>query len=304
MICKSCGGMIPEGATFCPICGKKLKTKEVHSFTGVETKRTAVPFVLLMLLLCANTLYSWYRILGYGDSLYMGIVVNSLAVLVGLVVLGISIKKGKVDIYKYHFSDILVFCCGGMIVPGILWRIETLIVVVFGYAMTGTYSIIHNIVEPLTQVPAFWLTLGIVLLGMARQGEKPSKKQILILPVILLLRSILMFLFRHQIAISWNLPMEIMELYSIFCVLYFMLYWLWPIAILWTFWSLGSNRVGMAGVIVAFCGMLVLELLLVIMFWHGMHLGMAGYGMAKGIAPLFALVILGIASKIHEKKME
>ena len=86
---------------------------------------------------------------------------------------------------------------------------------------------------------------------------------------------------------------------SLFC-------WLWPLVILQAFHRLGTDKVGPVGASAALVGMQLAELFLMTVFMAGRigvpSMGLMGYGPANALAPLFGLLLLGAATRLHKKK--
>lgn len=303
MFCKFCGKEITAETAFCPECGKKLKKEETRE---KEARRSvSAPLVLMILLLCGSTVYSWLRVLLFKDQVSVGFLVESLMLVAGLIILAVCISKEKIDPTKYRFSDVLVLVClWGPLFTLVLLK-ESEIVQNFGsYALAAFWGV-NSLMEPLLQFPGFWVALGLVLLGLGRRGEwKPSKKQWLILLAVLLVRSTAALIFDRPMMSTLEVPAEIVAYLYDFGGPYLVLCWLWPLVILNVFWKLGRGKIGAPGAAAAFVGMRLGEFLLLPIFLAILHFGMAGYGIAKGISPLFGLVILCIAARLHKKKSE
>ena len=302
MFCKYCGRDIPETSEFCPECGKKLKKESVKS---TEERRPAGAVLALMLLvLCSSTVVDWGRVLLFGYRVSIGLVLTTVMLAAGLALLGTMVGRGKICTADYRISDLLVLLCVWMVVPGLMFRWELYLVGYFlGVNASSAYWTMQTFIMPTIQLPAFWLVLGLIVLGLGRRGNwQPDKKQKLVLSVVLALCSVLGFLFAPQLAMLNDAPIEVLDIaaktarvLSLFC-------WLWPLVILQVFHRLGTDKVSPMGAGAALVGMQLGELFLLQIFLAVLHLNPVGFGISKGLALLFGLLILGAATRLHKKK--
>ena len=302
MFCKYCGRDIPETSEFCPECGKKLKKESVKS---TEERRPAGAVLALMLLvLCSSTVVDWGRVLLFGYRISIGLVLTTVMLAAGLALLGTMVGRGKICTADYRISDLLVLLCVWMVVPGLMFRWGLYLVGYFlGVNASSAYWTMQTFIMPTIQLPAFWLVLGLIVLGLGRRGNwQPDKKQKLVLSVVLALCSVLGFLFAPQLAMLNDAPIEVLDIaaktarvLSLFC-------WLWPLVILQVFHRLGTDKVSPMGAGAALVGMQLGELFLLQIFLAVLHLNPVGFGISKGLALLFGLLILGAATRLHKKK--
>lgn len=302
MFCKYCGRDIPETSEFCPECGKKLKKESVKS---TEERRPAGAVLALMLLvLCSSTVVDWGRVLLFGYRISIGLVLTTVMLAAGLALLGTMVGRGKICTADYRISDLLVLLCVWMVVPGLMFRWELYLVGYFlGVNASSAYWTMQTFIMPTIQLPTFWLVLGLIVLGLGRRGNwQPDKKQKLVLSVVLALCSVLGFLFAPQLAMLNDAPIEVLDIaaktarvLSLFC-------WLWPLVILQVFHRLGTDKVSPMGAGAALVGMQLGELFLLQIFLAVLHLNPVGFGISKGLALLFGLLILGAATRLHKKK--
>lgn len=301
MFCKYCGRDIPETAEFCPACGKKLK-KEIFKSED-ERKSAGAVFVLMLLVLCCSAVVDWGRVLLFGYQLHIGLVIPTVMLVAGLALLGRLIGQEKISTADYRLSDLLVLLCVWMVVPGLLLRWEFQLASSFGTAAVSAYGITQTVIMPTIQFPAFWLALGLIVLGLGRRGNwQPDKKQKLVLLVVLALCSVLGFLFVPQLAILNGVPIEMMTIVVQMTRLWCILCWLWPLVVLQVFHWLGTDKVGPVGAGAALVGIQLGEFFLLPIILFRFKLGPAGFGLTEGISPLFGLLILCIATRLHKKK--
>ena len=302
MFCKYCGRDIPETSEFCPECGKKLKKESVKN---TEERRPAgIVFALMLLALCGSTVVDWGRVLLFGYRISIGLVLTTVMLAAGLALLGTMVGRGKICTADYRISDLLVLLCVWMVVPGLMFRWELYLVGYFlGVNASSAYWTMQTFIMPTIQLPTFWLVLGLIVLGLGRRGNwQPDKKQKLVLSVVLALCSVLGFLFAPQLAMLNDAPIEVLDIaaktarvLSLFC-------WLWPLVILQVFHRLGTDKVSPMGAGAALVGMQLGELFLLQIFLAVLHLNPVGFGISKGLALLFGLLILGAATRLHKKK--
>lgn len=302
MFCKYCGRDIPETSEFCPECGKKLKKESVKS---TEERRPAGAVLALMLLvLCSSTVVDWGRVLLFGYRISIGLVLTTVMLAAGLALLGTMVGRGKICTADYRISDLLVLLCVWMVVPGLMFRWEShLVYYILGLRDYSAYWITKNAIMPTIQLPDFWLVLGLIVLGLGRRGNwQPTKKQKLVLLVVLGLCSVLGFLFAPQLAMVYDTPIEVSAAAIHMTRLWCVLCWLWPLVVLQVFHRLGTDKIGSVGAGAALVGMQLGELFLLPIFLAFLHLGPVGFGISKGLASLFGLLILGAATRLHKKK--
>ena len=302
MFCKYCGRDIPETSEFCPECGKKLKKESVKS---TEERRPAGAVLALMLLvLCSSTVVDWGRVLLFGDRLHIGMLITTVMLAAGLALLGRLIGQEKICTADYRISDLLVLLCVWMVVPGLMFRWELYLVGYFlGVNASSAYWTMQTFIMPTIQLPAFWLVLGLIALGLGRRGNwQPDKKQKLVLSVVLALCSVLGFLFAPQLAMLNDAPIDVLDMAAKMARMLSLFCWLWPLVILQVFHRLGTDKVGPVGAGAALVGMQLGELFLLLIFLVVLHLDPVGFGISKGLASLFGLLILCIATRLHKKK--
>ena len=302
MFCKFCGCSVPDAADFCPECGKKLKKESVKN---TEERRPAgIVFALMLLALCGSTVVDWGRVLLFGYRISIGLVLTTVMLAAGLALLGTMVGRGKICTADYRISDLLVLLCVWMVVPGLLFRWELYLVGYFlGVNASSAYWITQTVIMPTIRLPAFWLVLGLIVLGLGRRGNwQPAKKQKLVLLVVLALCSVLGFLFAPQLAMLNDAPIDVLDMAAKMARMLSLFCWLWPLVILQVFHRLGTDKVGPVGAGAALVGMQLGELFLLPIFLAFLHLGPVGFGISKGLASLFGLLILGAATRLHKKK--
>lgn len=301
MFCKFCGQNIPDTSEFCPECGKKLKKEEAKE--QEDRRAFSLPLALMLIMLCSSTVFTWGRVLLFGNRAHIGMLISTVMLVAGLVLLGTMIGQERIHGDDYRFSDLLVLCCVWMAVPALMWRWESNVVYMLGQHAYVAWNIWKNGTISAIQFPAFWLVLGLVALGLARSGNwKPTKKHSLILLAALLLRSALGFVFAHVAAVGMGASEEVIAMVVHMTSVWSFLCWLWPLVILKVFRALGEGRIGTGGAAVSLLVMQVGEVFLLPVFVAQFHLGVSGCSLANGLAPLFGLLILNIAVKTHKKK--
>lgn len=301
MFCKYCGRDIPETAEFCPACGKKLK-EEIFK-DEEERKPAGAIFVLMLLVLCGSTVVDWGRVLLFGHQLHIGLVIPTVMLVAGLALLGRLIGQEKISTADYRLSDLLVLLCVRMVVPGLLLRWEFQLASSFGTDAVSAYGITQTVIMPTIQFPAFWLALGLIVLGLGRRRNwQPVKKQKRILLVVLALCSVLGFLFVPQLAMVNGVPIEMMAIVVQMTRLWCILCWLWPLVVLQVFHWLGTDKVGPVGAGAALVGIQLGKFFLLPIILFQFKLGPTGFGLTEGISPLFGLLFLCIATRLHKKK--
>ena len=306
MFCKFCGQNIPDTSEFCPECGKKLKKEEVKE--KETSKSVSAPLVLMLLLLCWSTVFTWGRVLLMGDRLIVGTLISTITLVAGLVLLGVLVNRERIRVEGYRFSDLLVLCCVWTVVPYLMWRWASHMI----YYIAGEYARFawlawQDGAVSAIQFPVFWLVLGLVVLGLTRSGDwKPTKKQKTILMAALLLRSAIGFVFAHVTAVGVGAPMEAIDMTVTMTRQWCLLCWLWPLVILKVFRALGEGRINTGGAIASLLGMQLGEMLLLPLMTAGKigfpQLGVGGCALANGLAPLFGLLVLCMATRLHKKK--
>lgn len=301
MFCKFCGQNIPDTAEFCPECGKKLKKEERKEAEAHRAMST--PLALMLIMLCWSTVFTWGRVLLFGDQAHIGMLISTMMLVAGLVLLGTMINRERINAETYRFSDLLVLCCVWMVVPGLMWRWESYVVRITGQYAHSAWYVWQARAIPAIQFPAFWLVLGLIALGLARSGDwKPAKKQSLILLAVLVLRSVFGFVFAPQLAMGMGASMEVIVMTVNMTRQWTLLCWLWPLVILKVFRALGESRIGTSGAVASLLGMQLGEAFLLPVFVARLNLGGAGCALANGLAPLFGLLLLHIATRLHKKK--
>lgn len=295
MFCKFCGQNIPDTSEFCPECGKKLKKEERKE--AKAHRAMSAPLALMLILLCWSTVRAWGQVLLFGYQASIGMLIFTIMLVAGLVMLGTMIGRERIYAENYRFSDLLVLCCVWMVVPTLLFRLE--VEFVLRFVRIVAYWNITDVIK----CSAFWLAIGLIALGLARSGEwKPSKKQKTILLAVLVLRSVFGFVFAPQLAMSEGAPMEVIAMTVRATRLSSVLCWLWPLVVLKVFRRLGSGEIGPAGAAAALVGMQLGEILLLPVFVFQMDLAQVGVALAEGLAPLFGLLILHLATRLHKKR--
>ena len=302
MFCKYCGQDIPENSEFCPECGKKLKRGSLKNKD--EHRPAGVIFALMLLVLCYGTVVDWGRVLLFGYQPHIGMLINTVALAVGLALLGRLIGQEKIRTADYRLSDLLVLLCVRMVVPRLLLGWESKLVY---YALgTGSYNpywITKNFVMPTVQLSAFWLIIGLIALGLGRRENwQPAKKQKRILLALLALCSVLGFLFAPQLAILLGVPTEVMVVVVRTTRLWCVLCWLWPLVVLQAFHRLGRGEIGPVGAGAALVGVKLGNFFLLPIILFIFNLGPVGFGLTEGISSLFGLLILRIVTRLHKKK--
>jgi len=302
MFCKFCGQNIPDTAEFCPECGKKLKKEETHE---LEAHRVmSAPLALMLIILCWSTVRAWGQVLLFGYRAHISMLISTVMLVVGLVLLGTMIGRDRIHGETYRFSDLLVLCCVWMVVPRLLLEWESELVYHFvGATLYAAFRTADWYIMPAIQFEDFWLVLGLIALGLARSGEwKPTKKQSLILLAVLFLRSVFGFVFAPQLAMWAGAPMEVIAMTVNMTRLWSVLCWLWPLVVLKVFRALGEGRIGTGGAVISLLGVQLGEVFLLPVFVALFALGVSGCALANGLAPLFGLLILHLATRLHKKK--
>lgn len=299
MYCKFCGQDIPENADFCPECGKKLK-KETAS--EPETRGAfSLPLTLMLLLLCGSALITWGRILLFGDRLTIGTLVYTLALLAGIAVLTLSIHSGRVDPTVYRLSDAAVLACAALVVPNVIVRLDMRFFSAYWGQDGAAAALVASDAQSAIQLTPLWLAVGIALLGCARTAQRPSsKRERLLLRLAPLVCVLLGISFTRPLIHSVDAPLNVLAIAISGAWTWSLLSWLWPLVILRVFRACGEGRVGALGAAAAFLGTIVGEGLLLLVFLSVFKMGMTGWSIAHGLAPLFALPFLRVAARHHK----
>lgn len=300
MFCKYCGKDIPEHAEHCPECGRKLK---IESEQTAERGPVSTPLVLMLIILSWSTVYTWGRILLFGDHIKIDTLISTVVLLAGLAVVGVLVSRGKIDPSVYRVSDVVVLACACIVVPWLadLVGVKFLVpywgqdgVLVWAYASRVTSAL---------QFTSFWLAVGVTLLGRARTApDVPRKKSGWLVYAAPLLCVLLGISFTRPIVHSLNASLEVLAA-TVQCVWTGSLFiWLWPLATMKVLHALGENRIGPVGAVAAFLGTAIGTALLMSLFLRLMAMGLTGYALANGLAPLFGLLALRIAARHHKRK--
>lgn len=295
MFCKYCGREISEITSFCPECGKQLKkADEKESVSG----EIGAPFILLMLLLCCNTIYSFVVSVSFLSNDIGSMLLSMLALVAGLVVVGIGISTKKIDPSLYRFSDAVPLIFAHIIVPVLNNVLGVYFVQAYGTYTTQAVVIYLNSVSSALQMLNFWMALGVALLGAVRTRHRWSSK-IFLVPLITVPVG---FLLSRAVVLSIEFPIEVLDETLRLTRVGSLFVWLWPLAVLKVFCALGDGHIGTAGAAVAFLAMTVGEILLLPLTINWLSLGVVGFAVAHGLAPLFTLLALFIVERLHEKK--
>lgn len=301
MFCKYCGKDIAENAEFCPECGKKLKAAPEQEQEARQP--VSIPLVLMLVMLCGDSLYVWGRFLLFGERVGIDTLISTVVLVAGLAVVGVHVFKGKLDPSVYRVSDVVVLACACIVVP---WLVQLagvkFLVPYWGENSVLTWAYASRVTSAL-QLTTLWLAVGITLLGRARTApDAPRKKAGWLVYAAPLLCVLLGISFTRPIVHSMDAPLEVLAL-TVQCVWTGSLFiWLWPLVILKVLRALGEDRVGPVGAVAAFFGTLVGAILMLPMFIYWLALGMTGYTLANGLAPLFSLLALRVATRHHKRK--
>lgn len=301
MFCKYCGQDIPETAEFCPECGKKLKKEE--SKENEVRQSISAPLALMLIMLCWSTVYTWGRILLFGDHIKIDTLISTVVLLAGLAIVGVLVSRGKIDPSVYRVSDVVVLACAGIVVP---WLVELVgvkfLVPYWGQDGVLVWAYTSRVTSAL-QLTAFWLAVSITLLGRARTApDVPRKKSGWLVYAAPLLCVLLGISFTRPIVHSLDASLEVLAA-TVQCVWTGSLFiWLWPLAVMKVLRALGENRIGPVGAVAAFLGTAIGTALLMSLFVWLMAMGLTGYALANGLAPLFSLLALRIAARHHKRK--
>lgn len=301
MFCKYCGQDIPETAEFCPECGKKLKKEESKE---IEVRQSlSAPLALILILLCWSTVFTWGRVLLFGEHIKIDTLISTVMLVAGLAVVGVNVSKGKIDPVVYRVSDAVVLACACIVVP---WLMQ-LVGVKFLVQYWGQNSVLvcgcASRVTSALQLTALWLAVGITLLGRARTApDAPRKKSGRLVYAAPLLCVLIGISFTRPVVHSLDASLEVLAA-TVQCVWTGSLFiWLWPLAVMKVLRALGEGRIGPVGAVAAFLGTAIGTALLMSLFVLLMAMGLTGYALANGLAPLFSLLALRIAARHHERK--
>lgn len=299
MFCKFCGKGIPDGAAFCPECGKSLKTIEIQA--QKPDSASCLPFVLMLLLLCVDTVCQWGRILFSRATTGLETVtlIETASLVIGLLLLGILVFLGKIRMNVYSFADLPVMICAGAGFP-LLSTLGTFLMKNY-YGQNGLLAgAAFQPVMKAIQLMPFWMALGLAWMGVERTGRwHPTNRQKLILYLAPLVCVPLGILCSHFLLVSVYVVEEVFPhvqqavcIASLFC-------WLEPLMLQMIFRRLGMGQVSRIGAIAAFLGSLVGECLLlffVIVCMRSIFLIGGVY-----LGALLSLPILLLASYLHTR---
>lgn len=300
MFCKYCGQDIPETAEFCPECGKMLKT-EVAS--EPETRgASGLPLALMLLLLCWGTAITWGRILLFGDRLTIGTLLATLALLAGIAIIAASIHSERVDPTVYRLSDAAVLACAALVVPNVIVRLDMRFFSAYWGQDGAVAAFVASDAQSTVQLTSLWLAVGIALLGCARTARRPSgRKERLLLTLAPLVCVLLGISLTRPIIHAVDAPLNVLAIAISGAWTWSLFSWLWPLVILKVFRACGEGRIGALGAAAAFLAVIVGEGLLLPVFLSVLKLGMTGWSIAHGLAPVFGLLALRIAARLHRK---
>lgn len=295
MFCKYCGQDIPETAEFCPECGRKLKKEAVSE---PETRRAfGLPLTLMLLLLCLGTVITWGRILLFGDRFTIGTLLAALTLLAGIAVLTASIHSGRVDPTVYRLSDAAVLACAALVVPNVIVRLDMRFFTAYWGQDGAAAAFVASDAQSIVQLTSLWLAVGIALLGCARTAQQPSdKRERLLLRFAPLVCVLLGISLTRPVIHAADAPLNVLAIAISGAWTWSLFSWLWPLVILKVFRAYGEGRVGALGAAAAFLSTIVGEGLLLV-FLSVLKMGMTGWSIAHGLAPVFALLILRIAAR-------
>ena len=102
-------------------------------------------------------------------------------------------------------------------------------------------------------------------------------------------------LFTIALSINEGIVVQMTRLWCILC-------WLWPLVVLQVFHWLGTDKVGPVGAGAALVGIQLGKFFLLPIILFRFKLGPTGFGLTEGISPLFGLLFLCIATRLHKKK--
>ena len=299
MFCKYCGKQIPDQAEFCPECGKGLKVKKEEVQESVK-KSGALPFILMLLLVCGNTVLFWGKVLVFGYGTRVITLIDSLILLVGVIV-WISIINGKkIGTSVYRFSDLLPLACvwGPLSNLLVTQKAEFIWKFLGSLAYEGIW-VLEIYVQPIIQLSGLWIGIALAALGLGRCGKwKPAKRHKLILAVVFALFVLAGFVLVRPIMMTEDVPMEALASAIYAGRAWSVLSWLWPLAILKTFRKLGTGQITTAGAVIALLGMKAGQWILLVIVLPLLNLGVTGCGLALGLAPAFTLLLLPIVRKV------
>ncbi len=299
MFCKYCGSSIPAGSTVCPNCGKDLTSRPAPVAGGVKS---AAPFFLLIAVFYVPTLLSLVsRLLliftPAGPGSVWPLLVSLPDPVLGGLILFFGVKRGKIDITSYRYSDALVLACLWLLAPWLSSAAESAFSIRYSEAFYIAVVSVFPTVRMLFRLAHVWTALGILLLGLGRKGAwKPEKGHLFAAAGGMLLLSLLGLTFAQlSSAISGASP-EYIVYTVVICRIWSLFSWLWPAAVLLTFRRLGSGRIGPVAAALGFLGMFVAELILLPVLIFTLDLGPYGFGIAIGLAPLVPLLVTHLLS--------
>lgn len=296
MFCKYCGKDIPEYAEHCPECGKKLKKEE--SRENEVRQSISAPLALMLIMLSWSTVYIWGRILLFGDRLTIGTLIYTLTLLAGIAVLTASIHSGRVDPTVYRLSDAAVLACAALVVPNVIVRLDMRFFTAYWGQDGAAAAFVASDAQSTVQLTSLWLAVGIALLGCARTAQQPSdKRERLLLRFAPLVCVLLGISLTRPVIHAADAPLNVLAIAISGAWTWSLFSWLWPLVILKVFRAYGEGRVGALGAEAAFLSTIVGEGLLLLVFLSVLKMGMTGWSIAHGLAPVFALLILRIAAR-------
>lgn len=292
MFCKFCGKAVPDSASFCTSCGKPLNRTDVPV---QQTGRAAcLPFVLVLLLLCAPTVYRWR-----GTGLATVTLIETASLVVGLLLMGLLIWRKAIRTDVYSYADLPLMICVCVVFPLLLSVLE----LQFAQAYYGEYGVIawvlsSQAIRPVIRLYSLWLVLDVIVLGVERTGRWQMKNwQRVLLYLAPLIWTPIGFWLIYGRGMSstgeiTGMIRQILWMTSLFG-------WLEPMMLLLAFWRLGTGRVGRIGATAALLVALAGECCLMFLLAAVMHFAI---GIAIGTVGLGALLgwpILFLATRIH-----
>ena len=298
MFCKYCGKQIPDQSEFCPECGKGLKANKAEKQENIR-HQVKIPFILILLLVCGNTVLFWGKILLYGYGTSIVSLFDTLILVAGLIVLISFVNKKRIRTSAYRFTDLLPLACVWGPFSGLLATQKANFVWdhVGSYVWEGVW-VLEAYVQPVVQLQGLWICLALAALGLGRSGKwRSAKIHKLILAVVFALCVLAGLVFVRPIMMSQDVPMETIAAAVAAGRIWTVLSWLWPLAILKTFRKLGAGQITTAGAVIALLGMKAGQWILLVIFLPLLNLGVTGYGLANGLAPLFTLLLLLFVGK-------
>lgn len=299
MFCKFCGKGIPDGAAFCTECGKPLRQTDIQ--TQQIDHLSCLPFVLMLLLLCVDTVCGWGRILLFkATGLATVELFETASLMIGLLLLGILVLRGNIRMNVYSFADLPVMICAGAGLT-LLSTLGTFLMKIY-YGQNGLLaSTAFQLVMKAIQLMPFWMALGLAWMGVERTGRwHPTNRQKLILYLAPLVCVPIGVLFSHFLLESVNVAAEVFQhtqqaVYtaSLFC-------WLEPLMLQMIFRRLGMRQVSRIGAVAALLGSLVGECLLLFFVLVCMH-SIFFIGLVH-VGALLGWPILSVAAYLHTRR--